>query len=78
MNKGGHWPFTHAHNANGRITPDKLLAAVRDGGGGDNELCLELAFREREPTDRQVVSALRESVAYWAPHVDTGRTARVA
>jgi D-erythrulose 1-phosphate 3-epimerase len=72
MNKGGHWPFTAEYNENGRITPDKLLAAMRAGGGEDNELCLELAFREREPTDRSVVSALKDSVAYWAPHTNTG------
>jgi D-erythrulose 1-phosphate 3-epimerase len=72
MNKGGHWPFTAQYNEKGRITPEKLLAAVHDGGGGDNELCLELAFREREPADRNVVSALRESVAYWAPYTNTG------
>ena len=72
MNKGGHWPFTAHYNKDGRITPEKLLAAIREGGGSDNELCLELAFREREPTDRNVVSALKESVAYWAPYTDTG------
>jgi D-erythrulose 1-phosphate 3-epimerase len=72
MNKGGHWPFTTQYNADGKITPDKLLAAIREGGGTSNELCLELAFREREPTDRSVVSALKESVAYWAPHAKTG------
>jgi D-erythrulose 1-phosphate 3-epimerase len=72
MNKGGHWPFTAAYNKDGRITPEKFLAAVGAGGGTDNELCLELAFREREPTDRNVVSALKESVAYWAPYADTG------
>jgi len=72
MNKGGHWPFTAQYNENGRITPDKLIAAVKAGGGTDNELCLELAFREREPTDRSVVAALRDSVAYWAPHAKTG------
>lgn len=72
MNKGGHWPFTAQYNADGRIRPDTLLAAIRDGGGRDNELCLELAFREREPTDRSVVAAVRESVAYWAPHLRTG------
>ncbi|EAS50828.1 D-erythrulose-1-phosphate dehydrogenase [Aurantimonas manganoxydans SI85-9A1] len=72
MDKGGHWPFTAAHNANGRITPERLLASLRAGGGQDNELCLELAFREREPTDRQVVAALAESVAHWAPYADTG------
>jgi D-erythrulose 1-phosphate 3-epimerase len=72
MNKGGHWPFTAAYNKDGRITPERLLDAVRAGGGTDNELCLELAFREREPTDRSVVAALRESVAFWAPFAKTG------
>ncbi len=72
MNKGGHWPFTAHYNENGRITPDTLLSAIRKGGGTANELCLELAFREREPTDRSVISALKESVAYWAPHTKTG------
>jgi sugar phosphate isomerase/epimerase len=72
MNKGGHWPFTAPYNKDGRITPDKLLTAVRAGGGHDNELCLELAFREREPADRSVVAAVAESVAFWANHADTG------
>ena len=72
MNKGGHWPFTAQYNENGRITPEKLLAAVKAGGGTDNELCLEFAFREREPTDRSVVAAIRDSVAYWAPYTKTG------
>lgn len=73
MNKGGHWPFTAAHNENGRITPEKFLETVRRGGGTDNEICLELSFREREPVDGQVVSMIRESVDYWAPFIDTGR-----
>jgi D-erythrulose 1-phosphate 3-epimerase len=72
MNKGGHWPFTAQYNADGKITPEKLLTAIREGGSTSNELCLELAFREREPTDRNVIAALRESVAYWAPHTKTG------
>lgn len=72
MNKGGHWPFTAQYNENGRITPEKLIAAVEAGGGRDNELCLELAFREREPADRSVVKAIAESVAYWAPFTKTG------
>jgi D-erythrulose 1-phosphate 3-epimerase len=72
MNKGGHWPFTAQYNENGRITPGKLLEAVRAGGGTDNELCLELAFREREPADRSVLAALKESVAFWSPYTKTG------
>ena len=73
MNKGGHWPFTAERNRNGRIQPGPLLEAVRAGGGTDNEICLELAWREREPNDRAVVGEMRESVAFWAPHVDAGR-----
>lgn len=71
-NKGGHWPFTAAHNRDGRILPGKLLDAIRDGGSQDNELCLELAFREREPADRNVVAMIRESVDFWRPYADTG------
>ncbi len=78
QNKGGHWPFTQAHNRDGRIQPETLIPALREGGGGSNELCLELAFREREPADRQVVAAMRESVAFWAPHADTGLGASAA
>jgi D-erythrulose 1-phosphate 3-epimerase len=71
MNKGGHWTFTAHYNANGKITPEKLLAAIGAGGGAQYELCLELAFREREPADRNVISALKESVAYWKPYLNT-------
>ena len=74
MNKGGHWPFTAKYNQDGRITPEKLLAAIQRGGGTDNEICLELSFREREPVDRQVVGMIRESVNFWSPHVETGRS----
>jgi hypothetical protein len=73
MNKGGHWPFIAAHNRDGRITPERLLDTVRRGGGTDNEICLELSFREREPVDHQVVAMIRESVDYWAPFIETGR-----
>lgn len=70
--KGGHRPFTAEHNRNGRVVPEKLIAAIRGGGGGDNELCMEFAFREREPADREVVAAIRESVAFWRPFADAG------
>jgi D-erythrulose 1-phosphate 3-epimerase len=72
MNKGGHWPFTAERNRDGRIVPEKLLDAVRAGGGSDNELCMELSFREREPVDRSVVAMTRESVEFWRPYVDVG------
>ncbi len=72
MDKSGHRPFTAAHNATGRVQPEALLAALRQGGAVDNEICLELSFKEREPDDRAVIPAIAESVAFWAPHIDTG------
>ena len=72
LDKGGHRPFTAEANAKGRIQPQKLLEAFREGGGVDNEICLELSFKEREPNDRQVIADIAESVAFWAPHVETG------
>ncbi len=72
MDKGGHHPFTAEFNARGRIQPAPLIAAIEEGGGRDNEICLELSFKEREPKDRQVVAQIAESVAFWAPHFDTG------
>ena len=75
MTKSGHAPFTAANNSGGRITPASLLPVIRKGGGLDNEICLELSFREREPADSAVVEALAESVAYWADDVDSGADA---
>ncbi|NVO29441.1 aminotransferase [Donghicola sp. C2-DW-16] len=72
MDKGGHRPFTAAFNAKGRIQPEPLLAAFTEGGAQDNEICLELSFKEREPNDREVIPQIAESVAFWAPHIDTG------
>lgn len=72
MDKGGHRPFTAEFNAKGRIQPEPLLRALREGGAADNEICLELGFKEREPSDRQVIPHIRESIAFWAPHIDTG------
>jgi D-erythrulose 1-phosphate 3-epimerase len=72
MDKSGHRPFTAEFNAKGVIQPAPLLAALVDGGAVDNEICLELSFKEREPTDRQVIHQIAESVAFWAPHVENG------
>jgi D-erythrulose 1-phosphate 3-epimerase len=47
------------------VIPEKLIAALREGGSEENELVFEFTFREREPTDSQVVEALKESVDYW-------------
>lgn len=72
MDKGGHRPFTAAFNAKGRIQPEPLLQAFAEGGAVDNEICLELSFKEREPNDREVIPQIAESIAFWAPHIDTG------
>ena len=72
MDKGGHRPFTAEFNARGRIQPPALLEAFAQGGAKDNEICLELSFKEREPNDRQVIAQIAESVAFWAPYIDTG------
>lgn len=72
MDKGGHRPFSAAFNAVGRIQPEPLLAALRAGGGEDNDICLELSFKEREPNDREVIPQIAESIAFWAPHINTG------
>jgi hypothetical protein len=72
MDKSGHRPFTAAYNAKGAIQPAPLMKAFADGGACDNEICLELSFKEREPNDRQVIAQIAESVAFWAPHIDTG------
>ncbi|MFK5978715.1 MAG: hypothetical protein QM488_07500 [Rhizobiaceae bacterium] len=37
-----------------------------------NEICLELSFKEREPNDCEVIPQIAESIAFWAPHIDTG------
>ncbi len=75
MDKSGHRPFTSEYNAKGRVQPKPLLEALQRGGAVDNEICLELSFKEREPADRQVVPDIAQSVAFWAPHIDSGAEA---
>ncbi len=72
MDKGGHRPFTTAFNAKGRIHPEPLLKALAEGGAKDNEICLELSFKERDPNDREVIAQIAESIAFWAPHINSG------
>ncbi len=72
MDKGGHRPFTADFNAKGRIQPKPLLEALALGGAIENQICLELSFKEREPNDREVIPQIAESVAFWAPHIETG------
>lgn len=72
LDKGGHRPFVSEYNTKGRIQPEPLIEAFKKGGGVDNEICLELSFKEREPDDRAVIPHIAESIAFWAPHIDTG------
>lgn len=65
----GHSLTTRRVLATGR---QPCLAAFREGGGADNESCREPGFREREPDDREVHPGIAESVAFWAPNIDTG------
>jgi len=69
-NKGGHWPFIEPYNSQGRIRAEPLATALRAHGPDKMELCLELSFREREPSDRQVIAGLAASVDWWRPWVD--------
>lgn len=73
MDKGGHRPFTAEFNAKGRIQPEPLLEALKEGNAKDNEICLELSFKEREPNDREVINQIAESIEFWSPHIDVGR-----
>lgn len=72
MDKGGHYPFTAQYNSQGRIQPKALLEALTLGGAKDNEICLELSFKEREPSDRNVIGDIAESVAFWRDYIPTG------
>ena len=70
--KSGHRPFSAEFNAKGAIQPEPLLQALAEGGAVNNEICLELSFKERDPNDRQVIPQIAESVAFWAPHIESG------
>ncbi|MDC0434233.1 sugar phosphate isomerase/epimerase [bacterium] len=74
LDKSGHRPFISEYNAAGLIQPEPLLQALEAGGAKSNEICLELSFKEREPNDRQVIPQMAESVAFWAPHINTGES----
>jgi sugar phosphate isomerase/epimerase len=67
--KGGHWPFTPEHNADGRITGEKVLEALEASEAEEAMLVLELSHREREPAESRVLPDLRASVAYWRQFV---------
>ncbi|NJL72996.1 MAG: sugar phosphate isomerase/epimerase [Candidatus Competibacteraceae bacterium] len=63
--KGGHYPFTAAYNAQGKIIPEAIIATLEQAGVEEATLLLEISHRERWPADYTVVQDLKESVAYW-------------
>jgi len=67
--KGGHWPFTPEHNADGKITGEAVIAALEESGAEEAMLILELSHREREPAESRVLPDLRASVEYWRQFV---------
>ena len=69
-NKSGHWPFTEEFNKNGKIKPAKILEILEAKKIKDVDLILELSFREREPWDSSIESALVQSVNYWKKHLN--------
>ena len=68
-NKHGHWPFVPEFNKDGRITPERLITALKNAGVKEVTLLLELSFREREPFESRVVQDIVASVEYWRPYV---------
>jgi sugar phosphate isomerase/epimerase len=59
-----HWPFSARHNAAGRISAERVIAALGDGGVEDCALLLEVIPPFEQP-DEEVLDDLRESVEYW-------------
>ena len=68
-NKSGHWPFTEEYNKEGSIKADEFMRFYDKLGVEKCEFILECSFREREPADSSVLSALQDSVAYWQPYI---------
>lgn len=67
-----HRPFTARNNATGQVTPDKLLAALREAQEHPNfpPPCTDIAltleiFSGTADKPRQILANLRESAAYW-------------
>ena len=68
-NKGGHWPFTKEHNAEGKIHPQPIIDEFNNPNLSI-DLMLELSFRERQPVDSMVEEAINESVLFWGNYID--------
>jgi hypothetical protein len=59
-----HWPFTERYNAVGRITADRVIEALGEGGVEASALLLEV-IPPFEQDDDEVLDDLARSVDYW-------------
>src|SRR5438477_418770 len=59
-----HWPFTPAHDLDGRINPDRVLAALVESGARRIDLILEV-IPPFEQADDEVLEDLVVSVDRW-------------
>jgi D-erythrulose 1-phosphate 3-epimerase len=59
-----HWPFTDRYNAIGRITAERVIDALAEGGVEESALILEI-IPPFEQEDGAVLDDLTASVVYW-------------
>jgi hypothetical protein len=59
-----HWPFTAAHNAEGRIDAERVLDTLEAAGARDVTLLFEI-IPSFEQDDDEVLAELIESTRYW-------------
>jgi hypothetical protein len=59
-----HWPFTDTYNAIGRISADRVIDALGEGGVEESALLLEVIPPFEQPDDA-VLDDLARSVDYW-------------
>jgi len=59
-----HWPFTNRYNAIGRISADRVIDALGEGGVEESALVLEV-IPPFEQEDDTVLDDLAASVDYW-------------
>jgi len=58
-------PFTKGNNQVGTVNAELILRELSRAQVPSCTMFLELGFRERNPDDKSVVSATKESVDYW-------------
>ncbi len=65
-----HWPFIAEHNAEGLITPARVMQEVQRCGRESLEMMLE-PIPAVELADDQVIAEMRESIDYWRPALES-------